>query len=276
VFVLAATLLMLADHGWHRLEGLRSSLSMVVYPLQWLVDLPATTAQWLTENLASRQTLLEENASLRAQYLLLKARLAKFAAMEAENMRLRELLESSFRFKVGEHLLIAEVSAVATDPYSQQVVVDKGTYDGIFVGQPVLDAEGVMGQVTHVAPLSSIVMLVTDPSHALPVQVNRNGLRSIAVGTGSGNLLELMYLPKNSDVRVGDMLVTSGLGGRFPPGYPVATVARVEQDPRLPFEKVVARPNAQLDRSREVLLVWPSNQEVTPEQGSGATSAAVP
>jgi rod shape-determining protein MreC len=268
--------LVLADHRFHNLETVRAGLSIAVYPLQWVVNLPVTTGQWLTETLASRQKLLEENASLRAQHLLLKAQMERFSALEAENMRLRELLDSSFQFRIGERLLIAELSAVATDPFSQQVVINKGARDKVFVGQPVLDAEGVMGQVLHVAPLSSTVMLITDPNHALPVQVNRNGLRSIAVGTGRANQLELAYLPNNADIRVGDQLVTSGLGGRFPYGYPVGTVIRVEQDPRQPFAKVIAQPNARLDRNREVLLVWASSQGATPEDGIEPTEAPAP
>jgi rod shape-determining protein MreC len=265
---------MLADYRLHNLEVVRAGLSIAVYPLQWLVNLPVTTGQWLTETLASRQNLLEENASLRAQHLLLKAQMERFSALEAENVRLRELLGSSFRFRVGERLLIAELSAAATNPFSQQVVINKGSRYGAFVGQPVLDAEGVMGQVLHVTPLSATVMLITDPNHALPVQVNRSGLRAIAVGTGRANQLELAYLPNNADIRVGDRLVTSGLGGRFPYGYPVGTVVQVEHDPRQPFARVIAEPSARLDRNREVLLVWVSRQGAM--AGEDAEPAATP
>jgi rod shape-determining protein MreC len=260
-FVVACVALMWADHRLSQLEMVRAGLSVVVYPIQWLVNLPVNAGEWLSESLAARQTLLEENASLQAQYLLLKGRLQKYLALESENMRLRELLESSFRFRVGERMLIAELLAVATEPYSQQIVIDKGMRQGVFIGQPVLDADGVMGQVVHAGPFSSRVMLVSDPNHAIPVQVNRNGMRTIAVGTGSGNLLEILHLPNNADLRPGDLLTTSGLGGRFPAGYPVGTVLSVKPSPGQPFAKVEVLPSAHLDRSREVLLVWPSAQE---------------
>jgi len=256
LFVLASLALMLADHRLHKLEVMRAGLSLAVYPLQTLINLPINAGTWLSENLASRQRLLDENASLKAQQLLLKAQMERFSALEAENVRLRELLGSSFRIQAGERMVIAELSAVATDPFSQQLVINRGSRDGVFLGQPVLDSEGVMGQVIHLTPVSSTVMLITDPNHALPVQVNRNSLRAIAIGTGSLHYIELAHLPNNADVRVGDVLVTSGLGGRFPVGYPVGTVVKVEQDPRQPFAKVIAQPSARLDRSREVLLVW--------------------
>lgn len=266
LLTLASVLLMLADHRLQNLEGVRAGLSVFVYPIQWLVNLPVSAGQWLTESFASRQTLLEENTSLRAQHLLLKARMQKYLALEAENFRLRELIESSFRFRIGERMLIAELLAVANDPFSQQVIINKGTRHGVYIGQPVLDADGVLGQIIHAGPLSSTVMLISDPSHAVPVQVNRNGVRSVAVGTGSTHLLSLAHLPNNTDIKTGDLLVTSGLGGHFPAGYPVGVVLDVEQDPGRAFAQVNVKPSAQLDRSREVLLVWPSKKEVTPSE----------
>ena len=160
--------------------------------------------------------------------------------------------------------LIAEILAVDLAPYRQQVMVNKGTSSGVFVGQPVLDANAVMGQVIRTNPFSSVVLLITDADHALPVEVNRNGLRTIAAGTGLSQELELLYIPKNADIRVGDLLVTSGMDERFPPGYPVARVKTVRQDPDNPFTTVIAEPTARLDRSREVLLVWtlsPNSQQ---------------
>jgi rod shape-determining protein MreC len=174
-------------------------------------------------------------------------------------MRLRDLLGSSFR--IGERVLIAEILAVDLDPGHQQVVINKGSSSGVFVGQPVLDANAVMGQVVRTNPFSSTVLLITDSDHALPVELNRNGLRTIARGAGVGQDLELLYIPKNADVRIGDLLVTSGMGGRFPRGYPVARVTAVRHDPNDPFTVVTAEPTARLDRSREVLLVWTLNPE---------------
>lgn len=253
--VAASVALMTLDHrgGWF--APVRSALSAVVYPVQYLVNLPVAASEWMFEHISSRRSLLEENETLRAEHVLLKTRLQKLTALTAENMRLRALLDSSS--KVGERVLITELLAVDLDPYKHLVVINKGEHYGIYVGQPVLDASGVMGQTVHVGPLSSTVMLITDPSHAIPVQVARNGLRTIAVGTGRINELELPYLPNNADVQVGDLMITSGLGGGFPPGYPVGTVDRVEIDPGRPFAIVTAKPSAQLERSRELLVVWP-------------------
>lgn len=246
--------LMVVDHRYHHLEALRSWLSVATYPLPLLADLPVTGTRWLSAVFATRSSLKQENARLREENLKLLARQQKLDAIQAENARLRDLLDSSF--KVSDRVLIAELSSVDLDPYKQQVVIDKGSLSGVFEGQPVLDAEAVMGQVVHVTPYTATVLLVTDASHAIPVQVLRNGLRSIAVGTGQINQLELPYLPNDSDIQADDLLVTSGLGGKFPPGYPVARVAQVLRAPDLPFAEVIAEPLAHLDRTREVLLVW--------------------
>jgi rod shape-determining protein MreC len=254
--VLLSIVLMTVDHRQHHLDSVRGALSVLVYPLQWLVDLPGSTGEWFRESLSTRRELQEENASLRTQQLVLNTQLQKLEALEAENMRLRALLDSSFQ--VGERpMLIAELLSVDMDPYRHQIELNKGNLDRLFEGQPLLDSQGVMGQLIHVGPFTATAMLITDPSHAIPVQVNRNGLRTIALGTGTLDRLELPHVPNNADVRVGDLLIASGLGGRFPSGYPVAEVTEVIQDPGRAFSHVVARPRALLDRSREVLLVWP-------------------
>ncbi|MDJ0740674.1 MAG: rod shape-determining protein MreC [Gammaproteobacteria bacterium] len=254
VAVILSLTLLLLDHRFHHLQQLRSALTFVTYPLHYLADLPFTASRWFSETTSSRERLLESNRELRTENLRLRADLQKYQSLEAENMRLRDLLDSSF--KVGDRVLVAELSSVDLDPYKQQVIINKGAISGVFEGQPVLDANAVMGQVTNVTPLTSTVLLITDTSHALPVQVLRNGLRTIALGTGRIDALKLPYLPTNSDIREGDMLVTSGLGGKFPPGYPVATVNRIDRSPDAPFSNIIAQPSAHLDRSREVLLVW--------------------
>jgi rod shape-determining protein MreC len=252
--VVLAIGLIVADHRQHHLDLLRSALSVVVFPLHYLATLPDTLARAVDGRLATEQELRKTNERLRRDNLVLQARLQQLDAMEAENMRLRDLLGSSF--KIGDRVLIAELLSVALDPYRQQVLIDKGVSAGVFVGQPVLDANAVMGQVVRVDPLSSTVLLITDASHSLPVQINRNGMRAIAAGTGLVNRLELPNLPNNADVREGDLLVTSGLGGHFPPGYPVARITEVRREPGMPFATVIATPTARLDRTREVLLVW--------------------
>jgi rod shape-determining protein MreC len=276
--ILSLTLLVL-DHRFHHLQQLRSTLAFLTYPLHYLADLPFTASRWLSETTSSQGTLLEQNRALRDENLRLKVELQKYESLQAENLRLRDLVDSSF--KVGDRVLVAELSSVDLDPYKQQVIIKKGAVSGVFEGQPVLDANAVMGQVINVTALSSTVLLITDTSHALPVQVLRNGLRTIAVGTGRIDQLKLPYLPTNSDIVEGDLLVTSGLGGKFPPGYPVATVTRIDRSPDAPFSSVFAEPHAHLDRSREVLLVWtiPNQMPVTSEQPGppgGSPEAAAP
>jgi rod shape-determining protein MreC len=279
VAVLISLTLLVLDHRFQHLEKLRSTLAFVTYPLHYVAALPFSTTRWLDETTSTRESLMEENRALRDANLRLLANLQKYEALQEENMRLRDLLDSSF--KVGDRVLVAELTSVDLDPYKQLVMINKGSASGVFRGQPVLDAHAVMGQVTHVTPFSSTVLLITDTSHALPVQVLRNGLRTIAVGTGRIDQLKLPYLPTNSDIVEGDLLVTSGLGGKFPPGYPVATVTRIDQSPDAPFSDVRAEPRAHLDRSREALLVWTIPAELplgstTAQSGDAAADDKAP
>ena len=246
---------MAVDHKQSHLKSVRSILSTLVYPLQYVVNIPVRVGNWMSESLVTQTNLLEENNRLRDEHLLLSSRLQKFNVLEEENKRLRELLESSVR--LGERVLIAELLAVELEPFRRQIVIDKGQREGVFDGQPVVDATGVMGQIIHVAPFSSTVLLITDPKHALPVQINRNGLRAIAVGTGQDNMLLLENVPTNADIIKGDLVISSGLGHRFPRGYPVGTITSINMVLGETFSKVVLTPSAQLDKSREVLLVWP-------------------
>jgi len=262
---------MVVDHRQHHVETIRAAISVLIYPIQYLVNLPVAVGEWMSENVSSRENLHEENERLRMQQLLFKTQLQKLAALQVENVRLRELLQSSK--KVGENVLIAELLRVDLDPFSRQIVINKGTNDNVYLGQPVLDAEGIMGQVVHAGPFSSTAMLITDPNHAIPVQINRNGLRAIAVGTGAPNVLEIPYLPNSADVVVGDLLTSSGLGGRFPPDYPVARITQVTQNPTQSYATVTAEPIALLERSREVLLVWPSDKISNSQTTANAVSS---
>jgi rod shape-determining protein MreC len=259
VFIILSIALMTLDHRYDQMKNVRAALSIFIYPIQKLMNLPLETGQWLSENLASRQQLLEENRSLHTQHLFLQSQLQKLDALEVENMRLRELLDSSF--KVSEQVLIAELLAVDLKPFSQQITLNKGSKDNVYVGQPILNAKGAMGQVVYVGPLTSTAMLITDPNHALPVEINSNGIRGIAVGTGEPNRLELPFIPNNADVKVGDLLVTSGLGGHFPPSYPAGRIISVIPDPSQPFAEVYAEPTANLESTREVLLVWRTSDQ---------------
>jgi rod shape-determining protein MreC len=278
IAVLFSLILMVLDHRTVWIEPLRSSLSVLTYPVYLIADSPNQAAEWFGEVTSNEQSLLDQKRKLEKERTLLQAKLQKFEALEAENLRLRNLLDSSF--KVGERVLIAELSSVELDPYRQQVVISKGTRSGVFTGQPVLDAQAVMGQVINTSPLHSTVLLITDASHALPVQVLRNGLRTVAVGTGEVNRLSLPFLAHNADIQPGDKLVTSGLGGIFPPGYPVAKVSDISRQPGQHFSSINAEPLAHLDRSREVLLVWnieqniPASSETQPEDVASETEAA--
>jgi rod shape-determining protein MreC len=224
-----------------------------VLPLQQVVNAPTSMVRWLSDTLMSREELQEENRRLRQRNFLTTAQLQKLTVLEAENRRLRTLLESAAN--IPQRAIIAELINVDDDPYRHRILVGKGTTHGVRRGQPVLDANGVVGQIMHAGPLASTAVLITDPSHALPVQVDRNGLRGLLLGTGRFDRLELPHVPNNADVQVGDLLITSGLGGRFPRGYPVARVVSVEPDPGQPFARIVARPTTELDRIREVLLL---------------------
>lgn len=267
--VILSGLIMALDHRQNHLERVRAGLSVLVYPLQYLTDLPVSASSWIGENLSTRETLLTENTRLRLQQTLFEARLQKLSALKAENQRLRELLQSSRN--VGERVLIGELLAVDLEPFTRQVVLNKGSNNDVYLGQPLMDAKGISGQIVHLGPFSSIAMLITDPNHAIPVQVNRNGLRVLALGTGAPDKLSIPYLPISSDIVAGDLLTSSGLGGRFPPGYPVAIVDAVNKDPTRPYAVVTAIPTAQLERTREVLLVWPAHTQ-TPAEAESAPS----
>jgi rod shape-determining protein MreC len=254
IAVILSITLLITDTHYHYIDPLRATLSVLAYPLYYVADWPTRAFHIVTDYFGDKHRLYTENLQLHAENLILKARVQKYSALEAENRRLRSLLGSAF--KIGERVLIAELLAVDLDPYRQQVLVNKGMTSGVFVGQPVLDAHAVMGQIIRTNPLTSIVLLITDATHSLPVQVNRNGLRTIAEGTGMIDQLNLLYVSKTADIQIGDLLVTSGLGGVFPPGYPVAKVNAIRLEPGKQFATVLAEPTARLDRSHEVLLVW--------------------
>jgi rod shape-determining protein MreC len=248
---------MTVDHRQSHLESVRSALSVLVYPLQYLVNTPVMLTRWAKDSFVTHESLLGENERLRKEQLLLSSKLQKYEILETENERLRSLLESSFR--IGDKVLIAELLAVDMQPFRHTVIINKGKREGAYDGQPIVDANGIMGQIVHVGPFSSTVLLITDQTHAIPVQINRNGLRAIAVGTGLTGNLQLEHLPNNADIEKGDLIVSSGLGSRFPPGYPVGVVIDIILDPAEPFAKVQVAPSAKLEQSREVLLVWPND-----------------
>jgi len=271
ILSLAAVAMMVADHRFGYMGVVRDGLSVATYPFHWAVDAPSSAWGALTGTFRTRSTLQADNERLEAENLDLKLRLMRYDALEQENRRLREARAGSAR--VAERYLVAEILQVDLDPYRQRVLIDKGSRDGVFAGQAALDSEGVFGQVTRVGPVSAEIIMVSDPAHAIPVQINRTGVRTIAVGLGQTGKLLLPYLPRNADIAEGDLVVSSGLGGVFPPGYPVARVAEVVRDPAEPLLSVGVTPLAQLDRDPEVLLVWFENRIVEPDVPEGATEA---
>ncbi len=264
---------MTIDHRSAHLAPVRSVLGFMLSPLQYVVDLPARAGFVASDRFTTRQNLMHNNETLSAERVLLHGKLQKFNALEQENIRLRQLLKTATRFE-QEQFLIAELLSVDLDPYKQRIMVNKGSRDGVFVGQPLLDTQGVMGQIMHVTPLSSTAILISDPSHAIPVKIDRNGLRTLAVGTGGPERLELQYIPTNSDIEVGDIVSTSGLGQRYPANYPVARITHIERPSGKPFAIVDAQPLALLDRSREVLLVWPNFDNETPATDDASSEAS--
>ncbi len=254
-------LLLVVDHRENHLDTVRKTLGAAVYPLRVIVDAPVSSVRWIRESTTARNQLLLENSRLNAERLLTQARLQRFAALESENARLRDMLDATSR--VRDQVQVAEILSVSSNPFRHTLIIDKGTQDNVFDGQAVIDANGVIGQIIEAGLLSAQGVLISDPDHALPVEVNRNGLRTIAVGTGEFDRLDLPFLPNNADIREGDLLVTSGLGGSFPPGYPVAIVDNVTRIPQGPFADISARPAAALNQVREIMLIWPGDVRQT-------------
>ena len=236
------------------LDSVRSGLSVAVTPVLVVADLPSRGIEGFAQIFSTRESLQEEVAQLEQDLLLLQVKTEKMAALIAENNRLRDLLGS--QAKLQDNVVVAELVGVDPDPEKQEVIIDKGSSDGVFIGQPLLDAQGLMGQVISTSRFNSRVLLISDPSHLVPVQVVRSNLRLIAQGTGVTHRLDLLYVQNTADVRAGDLLISSGLGGKFPVGYPVGVVNKVQRKPGQPFAEVTAVPSALLDRSRHVLLVF--------------------
>src|SRR5271166_1901377 len=272
LFSLLAVALMIVDKRYDHLGKIRRALSIVAYPVQLAVASPFEGWAWLRENLTTREALRSDKAKLEDELRVAEFRLQRYEALEAESRRLRALRDSTAG--VGSRFIIGDIMDVDLDAFRERVLIDKGARDGVFVGQAVLDAGGVFGQVARIEQLTSEVILVSDAAHAIPVQINRNGLRTIAVGTGDMGKLKLPYLPTSADVVSGDLLVTSGLGGGFPQGYPVGTVAEVKRDPAQSLADVVVSPAAHLDRSRELMFVWLKPSAALPATTQAHTASA--
>jgi len=258
-------LILVVDHRENHLDAVRRAIGATVYPLRVVVDAPVAMWRWIRESGETRNELRLENSRLNAERLLTHARLQRYSALESENARLRAMLEA--RTQVKDEVRVAGIMSVSANPFRHVLVIDKGQNDGVYDGQAMIDANGVIGQVTETGLFSAQAVLISDPDHALPVEINRNGLRTIAVGTGEFNRLDLPFLPNSADVIEGDLLVTSGLGGAFPAGYPVALVDSVTRIPQEPFAAVSAKPAAKLDQVREIMLIWSIADEDEAETG---------
>jgi rod shape-determining protein MreC len=252
-------LLMWLDHRENHLDAVRRAVGAAVYPIQIVVDAPARLLGWTKEATTSRNELQLENSRLRTEALITRGRTQELAALKAENDRLRAMLDA--REQVRGEVRVAEIMAVDANPYRHNIVLGVGSSDGVYDGQAIVDASGVVGQVIETGLTTSQAILISDPDHTLPVVVNRNGLRTVVFGTGEYNRLTLPFLANNADIRPGDLLVTSGLGGAFPSGYPVAVVETVTRIPQEPFADVTATPAAALDQVREVMLIYSNTRE---------------
>ncbi len=252
--VVLSILLMWLDNREHHLDAVRRVVGVAVYPVQIIVDSPARAWSWMRDVSASKNQLQLENSRLRTEALITRARMQELAALKAENERLRAMLDA--REQVRGEVRVAGIMAVDANPYRHNIVLDVGSREGVYDGQAIVDASGVVGQVISTGLTTSQAILISDPDHTLPVVVNRNGLRTVAFGTGEYNRLSLPFLANNADIQAGDLLVTSGLGGAFPSGYPVAIVEKVTRLPQEPFAEVSATPAAALDQVREVMLIW--------------------
>ncbi|MGO4325198.1 MULTISPECIES: rod shape-determining protein MreC [Pseudomonas] len=270
VLTVLSVALMVVDARFTLLKPVRSQMSLVLMESYWITDLPQRLWQGVASQFGSRTELVAENEKLKTENLLLQGRMQKLAALTEQNVRLRELLNSSAL--VNEKVEVAELIGMDPNPFTHRIIINKGERDGVVLGQPVLDARGLMGQVVELMPYTSRVLLLTDTTHSIPVQVNRNGLRAIASGTGNPERLELRHVADTADIKEGDLLVSSGLGQRFPAGYPVATVKEVIHDSGQPFAIVRAVPTAALNRSRYLLLVFSDNR--TPEERANDAAVA--
>lgn len=250
-----SVVLMFSDYHYRYLNNVRSAFSLVVAPLQYAVDYPVRVVGWVQSLVSAKKALINENMQLRYQQTMLEAELQKLLAIQKENSQLKELLLTSSQADM--RAMAAQILAVDTSNARQVVILNKGKRDGVYIGQPILDARGVMGQVVDVGPLTSTVLLISDSKSAVPVRNNRTGERAILIGTNSMDHLLLINLPKTASIHPGDILVTSGLGRRYPEGYPVGLVDQVSSVPGEDFVTVSVSPIALLNRTRLVLLIWP-------------------
>jgi len=270
-FAVLSLLLMFVDARYHYLESTRSAISVLVSPVQRFVTLPSELWEQGADFFVTQSSLLEENKLLSRQHERDAAQLLPAQALQQENQRLRELLQLQQRNQFTGQF--AEIAYTARDVFSMKLLLNKGSTQNIQLGQVVMDDHGIIGQVTRVYPWLSEVTLITEKDHAVPVQVLRNGIRSIAFGAGDTSQLALRYMPVSTDIQNGDVLVTSGIDGVYPPGIPVAKVARIERDAGYPFARIICLPLGGVDRHRHMLILSPLPPSVARPDESDASNA---
>lgn len=255
IFVVLSFILLINDQRNNYLSILRNSIAIAIYPLQSAVEIPSRLTDWFDLRIKSKEILIKENQNLLSQQKINSSILQRYESLEQENERLKQILNAASN--LDNKVEITRIISVNVNPYRHTIVIDKGERDGVYEGQVLLDADGVIGQILHTNFLTSEAILISDSDHALPVEINRNGLRTIVLGNGSYTKLDVPYIPNNADIEIGDLLVTSGLGGKFPSGYPVAKVDFIESDLSEQFYKVSAKPIAYLNQVRELMLLKP-------------------
>ena len=255
IFVVLSFILLVNDQRNNYLSILRNSIAIAIYPLQSAVEIPSRLTDWFDLRIKSKEILIQENQNLLSQQKINSSILQRYESLEQENERLKQILNAASN--LDNKVEITRIISVNVNPYRHTIVIDKGERDGVYEGQVLLDADGVIGQILHTNFLTSEAILISDSDHALPVEINRNGLRTIVLGNGSYTKLDVPYIPNNADIEIGDLLVTSGLGGKFPSGYPVARVDFIERDLSEQFYKVSAKPIAHLNQVREIMLLKP-------------------
>ncbi|MFT4939922.1 MAG: rod shape-determining protein MreC [Paraglaciecola sp.] len=263
IALLMSISLILFDHKFDGFASTRVYLNSIVSPLQYIANLPGELLSASATRLASHGRLLEQNAELIHQATLMSEQLQRLTLLKQENDRLRRLLGSPVRKDARK--LVAELMAVDNNPYSHQIVLNKGAIHGVYEGQPVLDDRGIVGQVMQVGSTNSRVLLIADVTHAIPVRIARNNVRLVAAGSGDLNELLMQHVPHSTDVKVGDLLLSSGLGKVFPEGYPVGRITSIIRDEGRPFAQVRAKPIAQLDRLKYLLLLWSTDGSLDPQ-----------
>ena len=268
IAVMVSASLMLADSRLNAFSDVRYLLNSFVAPIHYAANLPRTMFDGMYERFNSRNTLMLENQTLKQEMFMQSSNLLLMEQLKQENSRLRNLLGSPFIR--DERKMVTEVMAVDSAPYTHQVMIDKGQIDGVYEGQPVISDKGIVGQINYVGAHNSRVLLLTDPNNSIPVQVVRNDIRVIAPGKGHLDSMQLEHIPATTDVEVGDLLVTSGLGGRYPEGYPVGYISNIDNDNKRPFASIDLETTVEFDKLRYLLLVWPTESEVnTKETANG-------